>query len=401
MRKPTLATIFLIVFIDLIGFGIVLPLLQFWGRDLGASGFMVGLIIASFSIMQFLFAPFWGKLSDRFGRRPILLISLLGSTLSYVLFASSASWWGLLISRSFAGFCGANIAVAQAYIADITRPDQRSKGMGLIGMAFGLGFIFGPVIGGLAMGHNHNYALAGWIASGLCGINFVMAIFLLPESLKTKGTKKEWNRFRSGFSGKHYSAWVWRLLGVAFCTNLAFTIWETTFGMWLKLNPAFHFNGRQFAYLLACVGVVSAMVQGGLIGRLVKAFGEEKLLRWSNGLMIVANLLLPFCFSLGWLVVVLIGLALGNGICRPTLYGSISLSYSAEEQGTILGAMQSISSLARIVGPLLGGVLIDLHLNAPFWLSVGGLVIASILLLTGKNSVEKSPQVNSVKMAEN
>lgn len=381
MRKPTLATIFLVVFIDLIGFGIVLPLLQFWGRDLGASGFRVGLVIASFSIMQFLFAPFWGRLSDRFGRRPILLISLLGSTLSYVLFANSHTWVGLLISRSFAGFCGANIAVAQAYIADITPPDKRSKGMGMIGMAFGLGFILGPVIGGIAVGQNHTYSLAGWIASALCGINFLMAIFLLPESLKTKGKHKDWSRFNARFSGKRYSSWVWCLLGVAFCSNLAFTIWETTFGMWLKQNPNYQFTGQQFSYLLACVGLVSALVQGGIIGRLVKAFGEEKLLRWSNGLMITTNFLIPFCTSLGWLVFVLVGLALGNGICRPTLYGSISLSFNAEEQGTILGALQSISSLARIVGPLLGGLLIDFNLNAPFWLSAGSLVIAGILLL--------------------
>ena len=384
MRKPTLATIFLVVFIDLIGFGIVLPLLQFWGRDLGASGFKVGLIIASFSIMQFLFAPFWGRLSDRFGRRPILLISLLGSTLSYVLFANSHSWIELLISRCFAGFCGANIAVAQAYIADITPPEKRSKGMGMIGMAFGLGFILGPVIGGITVGQTHAYGAAGWIASGLCGINFLMAIFLLPESLKTKGTSKEWSRFNRGVSGKRYSKWVWCLFGVTFCSNLAFTIWETTFGMWLKQNVHYQFTGQQFSYLLACVGLVSAFVQGGVIGKLVKAFGEEKLLCWSNGLMIATNFLIPFCTSLGWLVFVLVGLALGNGICRPTLYGSVSLSFSSEEQGTILGGLQSISSLARIVGPLLGGWLIDLNLNAPFWLSAASLVVAGILLLQGR-----------------
>src|ERR1044071_2162849 len=189
-KRPSILIIFLTVFIDLIGFGIVLPLLPIYSKHYGASGWMIGAIIASFSAMQFVFAPIWGRLSDRHGRRPILLISTAGAAVSYLLFALSAridapmkAFMLLMVSRMFAGLCGGNITVAQAYIADITPPDQRSKKMGLIGMAFGLGFIFGPFIGGVSLkylGHTG----PGWIAAGLCAANFVLALFILSESHK-------------------------------------------------------------------------------------------------------------------------------------------------------------------------------------------------------------------------
>ena len=190
MRKPSVLVIFLTVFIDLIGFGIVVPLVPWYSRHLGAQGFMIGVIIASFSAMQFVFSPIWGRLSDRHGRRPILLISTLGAAASYVLFGFSsglenhAAALGLMVlSRMLAGVCGGNITVAQAYIADITPPEQRSKRMGLIGMAFGLGFIFGPIIGGLSL----KYLGArgpGWVAAALCAGNFLLAYWILTESLQ-------------------------------------------------------------------------------------------------------------------------------------------------------------------------------------------------------------------------
>src|SRR2546426_6632374 len=189
MRKPSVLVIFLTVFIDLIGFGIVLPLLPLYSRNLGASGLVIGLIQASFSAMQFLFAPAWGRLSDRIGRRPVLLVSTAGAAISYTIFAigcglsGSTALWVLLISRVLAGICGANITVAQAYIADITPPAERSKKMGLIGMAFGLGFVFGPALGGLSF-HLFGPRGPGWVAAGFCATNFLLACFILPESWK-------------------------------------------------------------------------------------------------------------------------------------------------------------------------------------------------------------------------
>src|SRR5437016_11555734 len=190
MRKRSVLVVFLTVFIDLVGFGIIVPLVPVYSRHFGAQGLMIGIIIASFSFMQFIFSPIWGRLSDRHGRRPILLISTAGAALSYVFFALSsglenhgAALWLMALSRAFAGLCGGNITVAQAYIADITPPEQRSRRMGLIGMAFGLGFIFGPAIGGLSLKHLGG-AGPGAIAAGLCLANFLLALFILTESHK-------------------------------------------------------------------------------------------------------------------------------------------------------------------------------------------------------------------------
>ncbi|MDE2360431.1 MAG: MFS transporter, partial [Betaproteobacteria bacterium] len=189
-RKPSMFVVFLTVFIDLIGFGIVVPLVPMYSRHYGASGWLIGAIIASFSAMQFVFSPIWGRLSDRHGRRPILLVSTFGAALSYVLFAIGSGFEShalalgmLLLSRILAGACGGNITVAQAYIANITPPQHRSKRMGLIGMAFGLGFIFGPAISGVALNLGGPTA-PGWAAAALCAANFVLAYFILAESLK-------------------------------------------------------------------------------------------------------------------------------------------------------------------------------------------------------------------------
>ena len=188
MRKPSVLVIFLTVFIDLIGFGIVVPLLPAYSRHFGAEGFLIGVVIASFSAMQFVFSPIWGKLSDTFGRRPILLVSTAGASASYMLFAVASGteahglgFWLLILSRMLAGAFGGNITVAQAYIADITPPKDRSKKMGLIGMAFGLGFIFGPFIGGKSL-QLFGSTGPGWVAAALCAFNFVLACFVLKES---------------------------------------------------------------------------------------------------------------------------------------------------------------------------------------------------------------------------
>jgi len=381
-NKSRLATLFLIVFIDLVGFGIVLPLLQFIGRDFGASGWEVGLLIASFSLMQFVTSPLWGRLSDRIGRRPVLLLSLAGSTLSYVMFAVADNFAWLMISRCLAGLFGGNVTVAQAYIADITPEEGRAKGMGLIGMAFGLGFLFGPVIGGVAVGTSHAYATAGWIAAALCGVNFLAAVRVLPESLSAEGrhaAKTMPHPWISLWKGD-FSKPILALLGVTFFSNLAFTIWESTFGMWLRQPEGFGYGGREFAFLLVFVGFLTAMVQGGLIGRLVKRFGERRLLGIGNVLLLAGVVLIPFCSHLGMLLPVLGFLALGNGLNRPALYGWVSRVSDVAQQGAVLGLVQSFSSLSRIVGPPIGGWLFDDHPSFPYWLAALAMGLAALCL---------------------
>jgi multidrug resistance protein len=380
MRKPTLLTIFLTVFLDLVGFGIVMPLLQIYGRDQAGAGkltgLMIGVIISSYSLMQFLFAPAWGRLSDRIGRRPVLLVSLFGSTVSYLIFAFAKSWEWVLVSRVFAGVCGANIAVAQAYIADITTRENRAKGMGLIGMAFGLGFILGPVIGGIAVGKEHHYIYAGLIAATLCGINFILAIFHLPESLDPARAREAASARTGRFTGlasvlRH--GVMARLLAVTFLANVAFAIWESTFGQWLNVSPAFHYGMREFGYLLAWTGFISAFMQGGAVGRLVQRFGAAPLLKISVLVFAATSVALPFCGALAPLLVVLAVLALANGVNRPVLSTLLSLNATPSEQGLVLGLSSSCASLARIVGPPAGGALFDLHLPSAAWAGHGAL----------------------------
>src|SRR3954468_20834728 len=241
MRKPSLLVVFLTVFIDLIGFGIVLPLLPLYSRNFGASPLMIGVIMASFSAMQFIFAPLWGRLSDRIGRRPVLLVSTAGAALSYAVFALGSRITGetglmiVLGSRILAGICGANITVAQAYIADITPPADRSKKMGLIGMAFGLGFVFGPPLGALGI-QLFGLRGPGYLAAGLCAINFVLAFSILPESWKPTSehvaTRPHLNQWLHTFTQPK----VGLLIGVFFLATFCFASFETTLGLLISSN---------------------------------------------------------------------------------------------------------------------------------------------------------------------
>jgi multidrug resistance protein len=388
MKKPSLLVIFLTVFIDLIGFGMVLPLLPIYSQHFGANGLMIGVIMASFSCMQLLFSPFWGRLSDRIGRRPVLLCSTAGAAVSYACFAIGSAYpgavglWTLLISRVVAGICGANITVAQAYIADITPPEQRSKRMGLIGMAFGLGFIFGPAFGALA----HRWfgpTGPGWSATVFCLANLGLAYFILTES-RVPGTSAS-----AGMARGRTMPWgralalprVGLLIAVFFLATFCFACFETTLGLLMgrtfKLDPAKGEDARVIGYLFAYCGVLGAVVQGGAIGRLVRAWGEARLIAASLVLVSVSLAALPFLSSWGWLLTALGILSIGSSLTRPPVFGMISMLTPADEQGAVIGVAQSAGSLARIVGPIFSAVLFDVRPTVPY------LACGAISLLAG------------------
>jgi multidrug resistance protein len=380
MKKSSLLILFVVVFLDLVGFGIIMPLLPFLGRKFQADGLEIGLLFASYSFMQFLFAPVWGKISDRIGRRPVILISLLGSTVSYLLLGCASSLEWIWISRIFAGICGANIAVANAYIADITTKENRSKGMGVIGAAFGLGFIFGPVLAGWL--GRYGWAVPALSAAGLCGANLVLAFFILPESHH----RSPEGLHRIGSAMTHAWQYVLGLPAVAilvlvtFLTTLAFAEWETMFGLFLQRKDALGLDLLQaystFIWMLAYTGLIVALIQGRLIGGLVKKFGENHLLLASAALFVIGFFALPFALTKLEIYVALTFLAAGSGLNRPVVYSLISQNVPDGEQGLVFGVVQSAASLARIIGPLVGGKLLDIRLSLPFLFATGLLVIS-------------------------
>lgn len=394
MRKPSLLVIFLTVFIDLIGFGIVLPLLPLYSRNFGATPLMIGVIMASFSAMQFIFAPLWGRLSDRIGRRPVLLVSTAGAAFSYAVFAFGSGLTGktallvVLGSRMLAGICGANITVAQAYIADITPPQDRSRKMGLIGMAFGLGFIFGPALG--AFSHKHlGVAGPGWVAAGLCAANFILALFILTESWQPASEHAAARPRLAQWGHTLGIPKVGLLIAIFFLATFCFTCFETTLGLLVAENFNLDIHTGQDAgtigLLFAYCGIVGAFVQGGAIGRLVKRMGEPKLIAVSLLLVAASMIPLPFVHGnvpLSWRVLVhpegvpwlklfaVLGLlAIGSGLTRPPVFGLISILTPANEQGATIGVAQSAGSLARIVGPIFASTLFGHHPTLPYVIS--------------------------------
>jgi MFS transporter, DHA1 family, tetracycline resistance protein len=382
MKRPSLLIIFLSVFIDLIGFGIVMPLLPIYSKRFGASGFEIGLIIASFSVMQFLFAPFWGRLSDRIGRRPVILVSNAGSAISYALFAVASTMtgqtglWLLLASRVFAGICGANISVANAYIADITPPEKRTQGMGLIGMAFGFGFIFGPALGAFSF-DQFGLPGPGWVAAAFCAFNFILGCFVLRESWKPTATTRAgerptWGQWRHVLS----QPTVGLVIGIYFLATFCFACFESTFSLLVK--EKFHYDEGHAGYLFTYCGVLSAVLQGGLIGRLNQRFGEQRLIVGSLVLIALSMALLPLTTSVVWLMIILGVFAVGTGMNRPPIFGLISLRTAAQEQGMALGVAQSVASLARIVAPVFANVLYASGVALPYLLCAGIAALAGV-----------------------
>jgi DHA1 family tetracycline resistance protein-like MFS transporter len=363
MKRSPLVVIFTTVFIDLVGFGIVIPVLPFYaeGTRFNATPRTVGLLFASYSVMQLIFSPVLGRLSDKHGRRPVLLVSIIGTGIGFLILGFATTLWMLFLGRILDGITGGNISTAQAYIADITTKEDRAKGMGLIGAAFGMGFVFGPAIGGILS--RWGVAVPFLFAAGLCFANALLLYFTLPETVTPDHPARVSAAGGRGLSHLIRSLQNPRLgfvLIIYFLFIVAFSIMTTSFSLFTMFR--FGYDAQHTGYLFAYVGILAVIVQGGLIGRLVKRFGELPLVIVGAFLFAGSLFAVPFVGpETGGLVALLIGgglFSIGNSLSAPSLTSLASKSVGPREQGSVLGVTQSVASLARAVGPALAALLI-------------------------------------------
>ena len=388
-KKTPLLIIFVTVFIDLLGFGIVLPLLPRYAKVFDAGKWELGALMASFSAMQFLFAPVWGRVSDRIGRRPIILLGLAGSTISYALFGYASSLGGdgqilglgilswLFITRIGAGIAGATIPTAQAYIADTTGRSDRTKGMALIGAAFGIGFTFGPLIGAMFVSSEQGgppSPHAGYVAAGLSGAAFLWALFKLPESLKP---------------GESISA------GESHLKNLGAAFRQAQFESTLSLlTKALGESDKDNFLLFAYVGLILTLSQGMIIRRLATRVSPQNLALGGTTVMIVGLGLIGLAGRNGsvaqlyWSLPIAV---IGFSAVTPSLQSLLSLRTPADRQGEVLGTGQSMSALARILGPVAGMQLFDdAHVEWPYWMGAGLMLVGLVLVAQLRGDVTSS-----------
>jgi MFS transporter, DHA1 family, tetracycline resistance protein len=378
MALPPVLGIFLTVFIDMLGFGLLIPDLQLRGRELGAVGMLLGLTLGGFSLAQLVTAPFLGRLSDRIGRRRILLLTTLLAVASYVVYAHAGSLWMVMLARALSGVAAANIGVAYAYIADVTTAENRAKGMGLLGAAFGLGFILGPPVGAMLVRAGEGTPLLlGYSAAGLALVNFLYILLVLPESMPEV---REGRRpglatsFRIAFSAPGMAL----LLLMFFAANLGFTNLEATFFQ-LLTDPRAVFALSPIeartagAGVLLFVGVVMAAMQGGVIRIVQPKFGEVRLLRFAYLLMAPALALVPFAPLWIPMLLVMLAIGIGSGLAQPALSSLISRFAPRDVQGGIFGVTQSIGAVARFTGPLVSNTLFVAKPYYPYLL--GALII--------------------------
>lgn len=379
--KSALSLIFLTVFIDLLGFGILIPILPVFAiKILGVDETAIGVTIAIYSFTQFFFNPIFGKLSDKFGRRPLIVISLLLNAIGYILFAFTHSFWMLLTSRIIAGIGGSSIGVAQAFIADVTTREERSKGMGLIGAAFGLGFVFGPLIGGLLS--EYGYMVTGFASAGFSMLAFVLTLILLPESnLNRTAAALNKRKILDVAAIKKIFQKPDLALLITLFLMLTFSV-ANIYGTFALLGfKIYNFTDRQNGYMFGIVGLSSAIVQGGLLRTASKYFSQRKLITFGSLFMMIGLFLIPFGGSFLGLALIVILLSIGTGSLQPTLLSLISEVTPDAEQGVTLGINQSFSALGRVLGPLWGGFAFE-FLGYQFPFITGGIFALFIFLLS-------------------
>ena len=389
MKKSSTALIliFLTVFIDLLGFGLLIPILPAFGlKVLNIDETSIGIVISAYSFIQFIFNPIFGRISDKRGRKPVIIFCLLLNAIGYLLFSITNSFILLLLSRIVAGIGGSSISVAQAYIADVTTAENRSKGMGIIGSAFGLGFVFGPLLGGIIS--EFGYAVVGYVSAGFSFLAFVLTSFLLPESLKIKNesdevspvSKRNWKlidiqSFKVVFKKPDLAL----LISLFFVLTFSFANIYGTFAL-LGIQ-VFHFTDKQNGFMFGIIGLTSAIVQGTLIGTVNKFLTKKKIFIVSSFLISITLALIPYAGNFLGLAFVGIFLSIGTGLFQPTILSLISEVTSEKEQGVTLGINQSMSAFARMLGPLWGGFAFE-YLGYQFPFLTGAFFTAAIFLVS-------------------
>jgi MFS transporter, DHA1 family, tetracycline resistance protein len=377
-----LAILFMAVLVDMMGFGIVIPVLPFYALEMGATAVEVTLLIASFSAMQMAATPVWGRVSDRHGRRPLLIAGLCASAVSYLIFGLANSLAILLLSRVAAGAAGGTISVAHAYVADTTKAEQRAHGMGMIGAAAGLGVMLGPAVGGFFS--RFGLSAPGYVAAGLCAANALAAVFLLPESRpkeRRTGERKGEAATLRGWARAMMRYPLALLLAVYFLGITSFAAMTSLLALYFE--RVFAIGAQEMGILFAVAGGVTVVVRGVALGRLVGRYGEIATLRLGALALGSAFILVPTVPSFAWAIAIVPLYAFGAGTLFPSLATLTSFATDADSQGSILGGSQVVGGLGRVLGPLWAGVLFqELTIRLPFYVAAG--CAAAALLLAAR-----------------
>ena len=387
-RKSPLAVLFLTVFVDLLGFGILIPILPTYAKSFGASATEIGFLSAIYSLTQMAFAPVWGRLSDRVGRRPIIIATALGACVAYVVFGVAESLWLLFVARGFAGMCGANIATAQAYVADVTTPETRARGMGMIGAALGLGFTVGPAVGGLAAHFGGKHA-PFFVAAALAALNAGWAFVALPEPERhASRPARGLGSYADALRLPHLGFYILLFLIVTF----AFSNIETAYVLFT--HDEFGFGERDNGLMFTLIGVVMVIMQSSVVRPLTRRYGSERLIAAGTFVTAIGSVLLVQAQVWWHLLPATVLIAVGTSLYSPSLSTVISINAPAERQGEMLGVAQSAGAVARIAGPGGAGLIYQHAGHAwPFYTCALLLGLSSLATYARRSASRSTPTV--------
>jgi DHA1 family tetracycline resistance protein-like MFS transporter len=377
MKKSPLLSIFLIVLVDVLGLTIILPLLPFYAESMGATPRVFGLLVSAYAISQLIAGPPLGHLSDRIGRRPVLLVSQIGTFVGFLMLAYAHTLWVVFLARIIDGLTAGNLTVAQAYIADVTDAENRTRSFGLIGIAFGLGFMVGPAIPAFLAPYGNTVPILA--AAGLSFTSILCTYFLLPSVVSHPHPELDeglsvWGRLKESFADKELSPLLWQFLAFTF----AFSTFFSGFALFAErrfMHNGLPFGTKEVGYVFAFSGLIGVLIQGGGIGSLVKAFGENKLVQAGFATMAIGFVLLSGVHGIPYLLIAIGLLTFGSAILRPSLTTLITMRAPRHRQGHVIGIMQVLMAMAQIVAPVVAGFLIQTQLLST-WAFAGSIFCA-------------------------